>query len=277
MGLKSPEHITDYMMDSNEEDEDEMLQELFLAGKLKPGLNIPVEKKIFVNDVEKLKSKLNSIKTDLPWMERFDIINEQAELAPELSVELKEQEEFVKTGRSDNLALNEFKRETMFHRQAQLAAMEGLARVKAQGIPTIRPNDYFAEMMKTDEHMQKVRHSLLEKQAGLERSEKVKKMRTERKLAKKKQVESTLRKQKDKRELMENIKKYRKGMRTDLDFLENKSQQDNPSRKVNKKRQMKNEKFGFGGKKGKFKNNNIDSKPKNKRPGKSRRNKMKKK
>lgn len=72
---------------------------------------------------------------------------------------------------------------------------------------------------------------MLEKQAGLERSEKVKKIRAERKLAKKKQVDSTLRKQKEKRDLMENIKKYRKGMRTDLDFLENKSQQDNPTKK----------------------------------------------
>lgn len=71
---------------------------------------------------------------------------------------MKEQEEFVKSGRSDNLALNEFKRETTFHRQAQLAAMEGIARIKSQGIPTIRPDDYFAEMMKTDEHMQKVNY-----------------------------------------------------------------------------------------------------------------------
>ena len=69
---------------------------------------------------------------------------------------MKEQEDFVKSGRSDSLALNEFKRETMFHRQAQLAAMEGISRVKLQGIPTIRPDDYFAEMMKSDEHMQKV-------------------------------------------------------------------------------------------------------------------------
>lgn len=54
-------------------------------------------------------------------------------------------------------ALNEFKRETNFHRQAQSAAVEGLERLKALGILTKRPEDYFAEMAKSDSHMQKVR------------------------------------------------------------------------------------------------------------------------
>lgn len=65
-----------------------------------------------------------------------------------------------------------------------------------------------------------MRRSLLTKQAGLERSEKVKKIRMEKKLAKQKQIESTLRKQKEKKNLSEEIKKYRKGVRKDLDFLE---------------------------------------------------------
>lgn len=67
-----------------------------------------------------------------------------------------------------------------------------------------------------------VRRSLLQKQTGLERSEKIKKIRLEKKMAKQKQVESVLRKQKEKRGLNEEIKKYRKGVRTDLDFLDNK-------------------------------------------------------
>ena len=65
----------------------------------------------------------------------------------------------MKTGKSNSLSLNEFKRETIFHRQAQLAAIEGIARLKSQGIPTTRPDDYFAEMMKSDSHMQKVRRN----------------------------------------------------------------------------------------------------------------------
>jgi len=45
----------------------------------------------------------------------------------------------------------------MFYRQAQSAVMEALPRLKSLGIPTKRPSDYFAQMAKTDEHMQKVR------------------------------------------------------------------------------------------------------------------------
>lgn len=55
-----------------------------------------------------------------------------------------------------NVSLNEFKRETNFHRQAQAAVLEGLARLKAIGVVTKRPEDYFAEMAKSDSHMQKV-------------------------------------------------------------------------------------------------------------------------
>lgn len=40
--------------------------------------------------------------------------------------------------------------------QAQIAAKEALSRLRDLGIPTERPDDYFAEMVKTDVHMQKV-------------------------------------------------------------------------------------------------------------------------
>lgn len=51
---------------------------------------------------------------------------------------------------------DEFKRESLFYRQAQSAVLEGLARLKAMNIPTKRPDDYFAEMAKSDAHMKKV-------------------------------------------------------------------------------------------------------------------------
>ena len=51
---------------------------------------------------------------------------------------------------------NDFKREMLFHRQAQSAILEGLPRLKSSGILTKRPDDYFAEMVKSDQHMHKV-------------------------------------------------------------------------------------------------------------------------
>ena len=39
---------------------------------------------------------------------------------------------------------------------AQAAVLDGLPKVKEAGIPTKRPDDYYAEMVKTDDHMKKV-------------------------------------------------------------------------------------------------------------------------
>lgn len=44
-----------------------------------------------------------------------------------------------------------------FHRQAQAAVLEGIPRLHNLGVKTKRPDDYFAQMAKSDEHMQKVR------------------------------------------------------------------------------------------------------------------------
>ena len=51
---------------------------------------------------------------------------------------------------------NDFKRELTFYRQAQATVLEVIPRLKSMGIPTKRPDDYFAQMAKTDDHMNKV-------------------------------------------------------------------------------------------------------------------------
>jgi len=206
---------------SSDADSEEELLELYASGKLKPGLNIPVEnEKVFINNVNALKESLNSFQSSLPWSERLDIVAEAAPLAPELSMEITEQQQFFKAGKINEVALNDFKRETMFHRQAQSAVMRGIKLLIKNNISTHRPEDYFAEMFKSDEHMQKVRHALLQRKTSLEQTEKVRRIRQEKKLAKEKQVAAIQEKHKQKRELNENIKKFRKGLRNDLDFLE---------------------------------------------------------
>jgi rRNA-processing protein EBP2 len=57
---------------------------------------------------------------------------------------------------TEDLAVNDFRRETTFHRQAQAAVLLGIPRLREHGVKTKRPDDYFAEMAKSDQHMQKV-------------------------------------------------------------------------------------------------------------------------
>ncbi|KAJ8688328.1 hypothetical protein QAD02_024123 [Eretmocerus hayati] len=265
-------------MDSSSDSSDEELQEAFAQGLLKPGLNVVEDRKREVkNDVRGLKKKLEEMNQKLPWIEKLVLINAPAPLAPELALQMHEQEDkrsrqlkgnkkLPQFSPSEDPVLNDFRRETMFHRQAQSAVVEGIARLKNLKIATKRPEDYYAEMAKTDSHMQKVKENLVKKQVLAQRSEKVRQMRQQRKIAKQMQVEATLKKHAEKRKLMEEVKKYRKGIRHDLDFLDDKKSSAPKARDgkhLNKraldKRNMKNKKFGFGGKKRDSKRNTRES------------------
>lgn len=238
-----------------------ILQEAFANGLLKPGLNSVVRNEKHDNKNNKLmKQKLSKMSLKLPWIERLDLTNSLAPLAPELALQMQEQEikraKQLKGNRklpqfspSEDPVLNDFRRETTFHRQAQGAVIEGIARLTKLKLPTIRPDDYFAEMVKSDEQMQKVRENLMKKQFEVQRSEKVRQLRAQSKVNKHMQIEATLKKHAEKRQMLEEVKKYRKGKRQDLSFLDGKSQHPSKSSKSDAKKKLKNNKFGFGGKK----------------------------
>merc|ERR1711913_136587 len=67
------------------------------------------------------------------------------------------------------------------------------------------------------------------------------------KFGKKVQVEVQQKRQKEKREMMEDVKKFKKGQTDNLDFLEKRNNKKGEDR-VSAKRQAKDKKFGFGGK-----------------------------
>jgi len=79
-----------------------------------------------------------------------------------LLIQLAQHEEDIAKGNKPAKALgldptvDDFKRELLFHRQAQAAVTHALPKLKALGVKTRRPEDYFAEMAKSDSHMQKV-------------------------------------------------------------------------------------------------------------------------
>ena len=125
------------------------------------------------------------------------------------------------------------------------------------GVATKRPEDYFAQMAKTDQHMNKIRAKLLSKEQGQERAEKIKKLRELKKFGKKVQVEVQQKRQKEKKDMMDEMKKIRKGQGGNMDFLENKGKVGGG--RVEQKRAGKDKKFGFGGKKRDVKKNDRKS------------------
>ncbi|CAG9785242.1 unnamed protein product [Diatraea saccharalis] len=309
--------MTDFILNDSdtEVDSDEELQEAFAKGLLKPGLNEEVERveKHYINNVADLKTKLKEIKLKLPWVETLDLVTAVAPMAPDVALQMQETAQRRKNVKENNRGnkeynpaedpvLNEFKRENLIHRQAQAAVMEGIKKLKELGIPTRRPDDYFAEMAKTDEHMQKVRKNLMAKQAAQARTEKVRQLREQKKIAKKVQIDAKLKQQAEKKHMLEQLKRARKGKEADLDFLDdnkkNVKAKGSQDKKISRKRANKDKKFGFGGKKKgsklntrestnqfdgfnssakkkpfnfKTKNFKPNNKKKNQRPGKSKR------
>lgn len=274
-------------------DSDEELQEAFAAGLLKPGLNSVIEKteRKLTNNVAGLKQKTEELAAPLkklPWIERLDhVVMKLAPLAPELALKEEEHEKkrqkLIQTAgpnmlssEADNVH-NDFKRELTFYRQAQATVLEVIPRLTSMGVKTKRPDDYFAQMAKTDTHMNKIREKLVSKQATEDRLEKVRKLRELKKFGKKVQQEVTIKRAKEKREMLDQVKKFRKGQGGNLDFL-NKDEddssfnQDGPAFKRKKqnsehtnakknvgKKGYKEKKYGFGGKKKGSKMNNKDS------------------
>uniref|UniRef100_A0A8C4QMS9 EBNA1 binding protein 2 n=1 Tax=Eptatretus burgeri TaxID=7764 RepID=A0A8C4QMS9_EPTBU len=266
--------------DDTEHSSDTELQKAFKKGDLKPGLNVEVQKKRQrINNQAGLQQSFLELKRDLPWVERLDIT---CWPAPDPDA-LLERGNKVLQGKAggDNKAdadengedvdvENDFKREMYFLRQAQASVLEGLPRLHTFGVPTKRPEDYFAEMAKSDQHMHKIRAKLLTKQRAKERSEKAKQLRQLRKYGKKVQVEVLQQRQKEKKAMIEAVKKYRKGAVDKLDFIDElrndeKAATKQQGRTQNKKqgpsakRSFKNAKFGFGGKKRGKKENTKES------------------
>ncbi|XP_033737670.1 probable rRNA-processing protein EBP2 [Pecten maximus] len=246
---------SDFSSDQESNDSDTELQLAFAEGRLSGGLNIQqAAPKTFTNDVEGLKRKLVELKNDLGWLERLDLTNKPAPAQPGTDMV------------GDEDVHDDFKRELTFYRQAQATVQQGIQQLQKLGVKTKRPEDYFAQMAKSDDHMKMVREKLLEKQVSMERSEKAKKMRELRKYGKKVQHEVLQKRQKEKREMMDAVKKYKKGQKDKLDFLDdkgppNKKQKTGQKQEfhANKKREYKNKKFGFGGQKKRSKMNTAKS------------------
>lgn len=161
---------------------------------------------------------------------------------------------------------DDLNRELAFYAQSLAAANEGRKKLKVEGVPFTRPNDYFAEMVKPDEHMAKIKAKLIDEAASKKASAEAKKQRDLKKFGKQVQVAKLQERDKERKSTLEKIKvlkRKRQGVMAenekeadifdvavDEEIKSTKNTRD--KRDGLKKRQKKDEKFGFGGRK-KFK------------------------
>merc|ERR1712238_307670 len=160
---------------------------------------------------------------------------------------------------------DDLKREVAFYNTALEAV--NLARPKCQefGIPFSRQEDFFAEMVKTDDHMAKVKDRLIFENKKIEAVAQRKSNKEQKLRAKESQTNRMAEKAKRKKDHFQEVEEWANsaaknrggGLREEMDdhFLNNRNNRSGP----NKKREAADRKFGFGDKKGRFKQNDRKS------------------
>lgn len=272
--------------DDDEEDDDDKVEALnededvpLSDVDLDEDADVVPHHKLTVNNTAALRELLARI--ELPWA-KHSFVEHQLVVSPEK----------VEAGIKD--IYDDTERELAFYKQGLDAVKQARSTLLKLNVPFSRPLDYFAEMVKLDEHMEKLKQKLLSEAANKKASEEAKKQRHLRRFGKQVQHATLQERAKQKREALDKIdllKKRKRGtneMLGDDEFdiaLEDAAagktyEGPNKRAKVNGKRKAKDSKFGFGGKKRFLRKNDkelsmdvsgFSNKKKPQRPGKSRR------
>ena len=211
--------------------------------------------KLTINNMAALRESLARI--ELPWSKHSFIEHQSITSADKTESEIKD-------------IYHDTERELAFYKQGLDAVKQSRKTLLKLKIPFSRPMDYFAEMVKSDEHMDKLKNKLLTEAANKKASEEAKRQRQLKKFGKQVQHATLQERAKQKKETLEKIKSLKKKrganeISNDDDFqiaLEEATENnqkyghggsgsggDNKRRKPNSKRLAKDAKYGFGGKK----------------------------
>jgi rRNA-processing protein EBP2 len=168
---------------------------------------------------------------------------------------------------------DDLNRELAFYKQSLSAVKDARKKLKKEGAGFSRPADYFAEMVKSDEHMGKIKQKLIDEAAGKKAAAEARKQRDLKKFGKQVQVAKMQERAKEKKETLEKInllKRKRQGAEIGntkeedlfdiaLDNDTKPSDRRRSDGKPDTKRAKKDQKYGFGGKKRHAKSNTAES------------------
>lgn len=105
---------------------------------------------------------------------------------------------------------DDLNRELAFYKVCQAAATQARGMLKKEGIPFTRPGDYFAEMVKNDEHMALIKKKLYDEAASKKASAEARRQRDLKKFGKQVQNAKLQQRHKEKREMLEKINTLKK-------------------------------------------------------------------
>ncbi|KDR83016.1 hypothetical protein GALMADRAFT_238776 [Galerina marginata CBS 339.88] len=170
---------------------------------------------------------------------------------------------------------DDLNRELAFYKQALHGANAARALAAKHNFPFTRPSDYFAEMIKSDAHMERIRQRLLNESAGIKKSDDKRKEREGKKFGKQVQVEKLKEREKSKKEMEERLKGLKRKRKDildnpkvnddDFDIAVEDAISDRPAKRgkdANGRgmpRSARDKKFGFGGATRRSKQNTKES------------------
>ncbi|KAL3237214.1 Ebp2p [Nakaseomyces bracarensis] len=258
------------VQEDDEEEEEEEEEDVPLSDvEFDSDADVVPHHKLTVNNTKALKHGLERIQ--LPWAKHS--FEEHQSVTSD---------KFTDEGIKD--IYDDTERELAFYKQSLEAVDVAKEKLKKLKVPFKRPLDYFAEMVKNDEHMDKIKHKLVQEASEKKAREDARKQRNLKKFGKQVQVATLQKRQMEKRETLDRIKNLKKKRKHneigDSDFnvgIEEATESNEKRQKPNTKRLAKNSKYGQGGMK-RFKRKNdaqssadVTGFTTKKRPGKSRR------
>ncbi|KAI4650303.1 uncharacterized protein J4E79_009572 [Alternaria viburni] len=244
--------------DEDEDEDDIALSDLDSVASEDKGDIIP-HQRLTINNTAALTAALNRIQ--LPYSKLA--FSEYQSVTTDEPVEIADVED-------------DLNRELAFYKQCLSSVKDARKKLKKEGVSFSRPADYFAEMVKSDEHMGKIKQKLIDAAAGKKAAAEARKQRDLKKFGKQVQVAKLQERAKEKKDTIEKIqtlKRKRQGAditathEEDLFDVAATADDDKSERRGRggaggkdfNKRQKKDSKYGFGGKKRHAKSNTAES------------------
>ncbi|KAH8113502.1 eukaryotic rRNA processing [Phellopilus nigrolimitatus] len=169
---------------------------------------------------------------------------------------------------------DDLNRELAFYKQALHGATSARKLADQHKLAFTRPTDYFAEMVKSDAHMERIRQRLLDEGASIKKSEDKRKEREGKKFGKQVQIEKQKERERSKKEMEERLKGLKRKNKDVLNDAQTNDDafdvavedaiSDRPSKRSKGappkiSRKGRDAKFGFGGKDRRSKQNTRES------------------
>ncbi|OWB86679.1 hypothetical protein B5S33_g5388 [[Candida] boidinii] len=151
--------------------------------------------KLTINNVAALKESLSRVQ--IPW-EKYQFDEGQTvTYNNKVESEIKD-------------IYDDTERELAFFKQGLHAAIEGRKQLLALKVPFSRPMDFFAEMVKSDEHMEKLKTKLVQEATEKKAREEARRQRQLKKFGKQVQHETLQQRQKEKKDSLDKFKSLKR-------------------------------------------------------------------